>query len=252
MAKDQPKYRGRIGLYRADITPPERLEQTTIGREPMLSDLLEKLERSKAKKTHQHYVFAGPRGVGKTHLLSLLVHRIAGSAILNPQFTVVRFAEETHRLLSFADFLLRICEILGHQPDHHEWQTLYQELAEEDNDKEIIDTLQPRLDHYRQDTGRLLLLLVENLDEILMRQIKGKQDIHQLRNFLMTTPSCILIATSPIVFPGLTDVRQPFYDFFDIQTLDNLTQAETVAAIRACSSPTRPRIHAVPTPPTES
>ena len=32
--------------------------------------------------------------------------------------------------------------------------------------------------------------------------------------------------------PGLTDVGSPFYDFFDIQVLDNLTQQQTVDAIR--------------------
>ena len=103
-----------IGLFRAGLTAPDRLEQTTIGREEMLADLLEKLQRSTGKKTHQHYVFIGPRGIGKTHFLSLLVHRIESSPDLCGRFTIVRFAEETHRLLSFADFLLRVCEILSH------------------------------------------------------------------------------------------------------------------------------------------
>ena len=207
-----------IGLFRAGLTAPDRLEQTTIGREEMLADLLEKLQRSTGKKTHQHYVFIGPRGIGKTHFLSLLVHRIESSPDLCGRFTIVRFAEETHRLLSFADFLLRICEILTHTSEDAAWQELYAELAEEDDDQRIIDTLEPKLNRYRQDTGRILLVLLENLDEVLTRQIKSKQDIHRLRKFLMTSPSCILVATAPLTFPGLTDVKQPFYDFFDIQT----------------------------------
>lgn len=97
--------RGLIGLYRPGMTSPERLEKTTIGREEMLSDLLGKLSASAGKKTHQHFVFIGPRGVGKTHFLSLLRHRIASSPELQAKFTIVQFAEETHRLLSFADFL---------------------------------------------------------------------------------------------------------------------------------------------------
>ena len=95
--------RSPIGLYRAGITTPDRLEKTTIGREEMLRDLLEKLARWTRKKTHQHYAFIGPRGVGKTHFLSLLTHRIESSGELREKFTIVRFAEETHRLLSFAD-----------------------------------------------------------------------------------------------------------------------------------------------------
>ncbi len=233
MAEALSTPRTPIGLFRAGLTAPDRLEQTTIGREEMLADLLEKLQRSTGKKTHQHYAFIGPRGIGKTHFLSLLVHRIESSPDLCGRFTVVRFAEETHRLLSFADFLLRICEILTHTPDAVTWQEQYAELAEEDDDQRIIDALEPKLNRYRKDTGRILLLLLENLDEVLTRQIKSKQDIHRLRKFLMTSPSCILVATAPLTFPGLTDVKQPFYDFFDIQTLENLTQQQTVDVIRA-------------------
>ncbi|KKK57275.1 hypothetical protein LCGC14_3056100, partial [marine sediment metagenome] len=219
-------------LYRAGITSPERLEKTSIGREEMLGDLLQKIEHSTGKRTHQHYAFIGPRGVGKTHFLSLLVNRIESRAELRDKLTVVRFPEETHRLLSFADFLLRTCEILAQSDSDGEWQTLYEQLAEEDDDRRVIDTLEPKLNHYRQETGRVLLLLLENLDEVLTRQIKGSQDVHHLRKFLMTSPSCILVATAPIMFPGLTDVERPFYDFIDVQVLDNLTQQQTVDAIR--------------------
>ena len=231
-ADKSPSPRRPIGLYRPGLTSPERLDKTTIGREEMLRDLLEKLARSTEKKSHQHYVFVGARGVGKTHLLSLLVHRIKSSSELRDRFTVVRFAEETHRLLSFADFLLRICEILAQSNDNDEWQRLYAQLAEEEDDQRIIETLEPRLNSWREDTGRILLVLLENLDEVLTRQIKNAQDLHRLRSFLMTSPSCILVATSPLTFPGLTDVRAPFYDFFDIQVLDNLTRQQTVDAIR--------------------
>ena len=233
MAKSRSPARSRIGLYRPGMTSPDRLERTTVGREEMLRDLLEKLGRSAVKKTHQHYAFIGPRGVGKTHFLSLLVHRIESSEALRDKFTIVRFAEETHRLLSFADFLLRICEILAQSPGGGDWPQLYAELDEEQDDRRIIDTLEPKINRCREETGRTLLLLLENLDEVLTRQVKGQQDIHRLRKFLLGSPSCILVATAPIVFPRLTDVKDPFYDFFDVQVLDTLTRQQTLDAIRA-------------------
>ncbi|MGD0652799.1 MAG: tetratricopeptide repeat protein [Thermoguttaceae bacterium] len=233
MAETPSHKRGQIGFYRPGLISPDRLEHTTIGREYMLRDLMDKIENSYEKKTHQHYLFVGPRGVGKTHFLNLLEHRIACSPEMHKKFSIVRFAEETHRLLSFADFLLRICEILGKSKGNESWQKKYTEIAEQEDDQRIIDTLEPMLNQYRQDTGRILVLLLENLDEILTRQIKNSEDIHRLRKFLMMSPSCILVGTSPITFPGLTDVREPFYDFFDIQVLDNLTEQQTVDAIRA-------------------
>ena len=228
----ESEHRSRFGLYRAGISSAKRLESTTVGREEMVNDLVEKLGRSKKKKTHQHYLFVGPRGVGKTHLLSLLVHRLNEAEETAGQFTVVRFAEETHRLLSFADFLLRICESLAQLEGHEQWNAIFDEFAEEDDDQAVADSLEPKLDAYRKEHGRTLLILVENLNEILTRQIKDKTDIHRMRRFLMNTPSCILVATSPVMFAGVIDVAEPFYDFFDVQVIDALSRQQTIDAIK--------------------
>jgi len=55
-----------IGIYRANITPIERLIKTNVGRQELLDDLVEKLERNAKKRGGQHYLFIGPRGVGKS------------------------------------------------------------------------------------------------------------------------------------------------------------------------------------------
>ena len=217
----------RIGLYRPGLSSPERLEHTTVGREETLRDLLEKLERSSTKKTHQHYAFVGPRGSGKSHFLSLLQHRVESSSELRAAFTVLRFPEAPHRLLSFADFALRICELLAERESDPKWRELAAELGEEEDDRLIADALEPAINSYRDGSGRVLLLLLEGLDEILTRQIKSDRDIHHLRKFLMTTPSCILVASARVMFAGLTDNAQPFYDFFDVQTLADLDLQQT-------------------------
>ena len=80
--------------------------------------------------------------------------------------------------------------------------------------------------------GRTLLVMLENLGEILGRQIRAKNDVAALRKFLMADNGCLLVATAPLHFDGITDVRQPFYDFFDLQILENLSFEETVEVIR--------------------
>ena len=74
--------------------------------------------------------------------------------------------------------------------------------------------------------------MLENLGEILGRQIRDKNDIAALRKFLMADHGCLLLATAPLHFDGITDIGQPFYDFFDIQILENLTFEETIEVIR--------------------
>ena len=48
----------------------------------------------------------------------------------------------------------------------------------------------------------------------------------------MADNGCLLLATAPLHFDAITDVGQPFYDFFDIQVLESLSFDETVEVIR--------------------
>ena len=85
---------------------------------------------------------------------------------LGKAFTVLRFPEATHRLLSFADFTLRICELLTEVETDPKWAELCAELGEDEDDGLIADALEPAIDDYRRATGKLLLILLENFDEI--------------------------------------------------------------------------------------
>ena len=221
-----------VGLFRADITPVDRLLQTTVGRKEMLDDVLEKLGTNTDKKGVQHYVFIGPRGIGKTHFLTLLDNAVSNSEMLRDRYIVLRFPEENNRILSFADMLLGMVKLLGEKVDAEEWIKLYEVQSVNEDDQVIIDTIVPRLKLFRKQSGKMLLVLMENLDILLTQQIKNQQDIHRLRSFLMDSPSITLVGTSPVYFPGLYDIKSPLYDFFDIQVLEDLSENQTIDLIR--------------------
>jgi tetratricopeptide (TPR) repeat protein len=221
-----------IGIYRANITPIERLIKTNVGRQELLDDLIEKLERNAKKRGGQHYLFIGPRGIGKTHFLTLVENAVEVSGKLQNLYAVIRFPEENNRILSFADLLLGMIDILAEKDEGGEWRGLHQSLAEAERDEEIIDAILPKLKRYRKETGRTLLLMLENLDTLFTQQLKKEQDIHRLRSFLMDSPCTALIGTSPVYFPGLYSNKSPFYDFFDITPLEHLSEDETAELIR--------------------
>jgi tetratricopeptide (TPR) repeat protein len=232
MNPDIKQKNAHIGIYRANITPIERLIKTTVGRRELLDDLVEKLERNAKKRGGQHYLFIGPRGIGKTHFLTLIENAVEQEEKLQNLYMVIRFPEENNRILSFADLLLAMIDILAEKDQDGEWRTLHQSLAEAEKDEEIIDAIVPRLKRYRKVTGRTLLLMLENLDTLFTQQFKKEQDIHRLRSFLMDSPCTALIGTSPFYFPGLYSNKSPFYDFFDITPLENLSEEETADLIR--------------------
>ena len=229
----EPALNSNIGLYRSGVTSPERLRYTSVAREHLLDNAIESLRGSVDRKSKSHLLFIGPRGIGKTHLLSCIEDAVQSDQALGSRVVVVRFPEESNRTLSFADFLIGMCGILKEVlEDEPLWTELFAAVETEEDDARVADTLVPAIREENRRRGRTLLVMLENLGEILTRQIRDKNDVAALRKFLMADNGCLLLATAPLHFDGITDVGQPFYDFFDIQILENLSFEETVEVIR--------------------
>jgi tetratricopeptide (TPR) repeat protein len=228
--------RSQLGLYRSYLTSPEHRRYITVGRESILADTIAILRENIGKKPKHHQLFIAPRGSGKTHFLSLIEDEIHEDASLKHAYQVVRFPEEANRVCSFADFLLTICEVMQNndsvEEDDSPWKSLYEKLSTDDDDGKIADILGRAIrDEYRK-SKRVFVLMVENLNQILEKQMKSMKSVQALRGFLMGDNGCLLIGTSPMHFGSLTKADQPFYDFFDIQVLDLLTSEDTISLIR--------------------
>ena len=229
----EPALNSNIGLYRSGVTSPERIRHTSVAREHLLDNAIESLRGSVDRKSKSHLLFIGPRGIGKTHLLSCIEDAVQSDQALGSRVVVVRFPEESNRTLSFADFLIGMCGILKEVlEDEPLWTKLFAAVETEEDDARVADTLEPAIREQNRKHGRTLLVMLENLGEILGQQIRDKNDIAALRKFFMADNGCLLLATAPLHFDGITDVEQPFYDFFDIQILENLSFEETVEVIR--------------------
>ena len=229
----EPALPSNIGLYRSGVTSPERLRHTSVAREHLLDNAIESLRGSVGRKSKNHLLFIGPRGIGKTHLLSCIEYAVRSDEALDARVVVVRFPEESNRTLSFADFLIGMCGILKEVlEDEPLWAELFATVQTEEDDARVADTMVPAIREENRRRGRTLLVMLENLGEILGRQIRDRNDIAALRKFLMADNGCLLVATAPLHFDGITDVEQPFYDFFDIQILENLSFEDTVEVIR--------------------
>ena len=229
----EPALNSNIGLYRSGVTSPERIRHTTVAREHLLDNAIESLRGSVGRKSKNHLLFIGPRGIGKTHLLSCIEDAVQSDETLSASVVIVRFPEESNRTLSFADFLIGLCGILKEVlEDEPLWAKLFAAVETENDDAKVADALVPAIREQNRKHGRTLLVMLENLGEILTRQIRDKNDVAALRKFLMADNGCLLLATAPLHFDGITDVGQPFYDFFDVQILENLSFEDTVEVIR--------------------
>ena len=229
----EPNLNPKIGLYRSGVTSTERLRHTSVAREHVLDNAIESVRGSMGRKSKRHLLFIGPRGIGKTHLLSRIEDTVQSDEALRTGVVVVRFPEESNRTLSFADFLIGLCEILKDAVKNEPlWADIFARVQTEEDNSKVVDTLVPAIRRQNRERNRTILVMLENLGELFTRQIRDKNDLASLRKFLMADNGCQLIATAPLHFDAITSVEQPFYDFFDIQILENLSFEETVDVIR--------------------
>ena len=229
----EPNLNPKIGLYRSGVTSTERLRHTSVAREHVLDNAIESVRGSMGRKSKRHLLFIGPRGIGKTHLLSRIEDTVQSDEALRTGVVVVRFPEESNRTLSFADFLIGLCEILKDAvKDEPLWADIFARVQTEEDNSKVVDTLVPAIRRQNRERNRTILVMLENLGELFTRQIRDKNDLASLRKFLMADNGCLLIATAPLHFDAITSVEQPFYDFFDVQILENLSFEDTVEVVR--------------------
>ncbi|MCH8150513.1 MAG: ATP-binding protein [Planctomycetes bacterium] len=88
-----------LGLYRAGLTSPQHRRHITVARSAIVQDTLEILRSNASRRSKHHFLFIGPRGIGKTHLLSLIEDEIVNDSKLAAQYVVARFPEESHRCI---------------------------------------------------------------------------------------------------------------------------------------------------------
>lgn len=215
-----------VRLYRPQRTEPEFLEATSVGREPLLQEILERLERWKPGASRQHYLLIGPRGIGKTHLLRLVEHRVETNAGLKNRWMPIVMPEEFYSVTRISDLLLEILRLLSEERGLPAVAEVYQSVRYDEDDARVNDRCLDILRQLHRETGRALLLMVENLDRILERQIRTRAEIHKLRRIFLEEEWLVTICTSPTYLNAVASPEEPFFEFFQVHSLAELTAVE--------------------------
>ncbi len=212
-----------ISRFTPSLMSPEALEAIFVQREK-LADRLVELTRESVLTASKHYtLLIGPRGIGKTHLIALVYHRIAAMDDLRDHLRIAWLREEEWGVTSFLDLLLRIFNALSaeykdesrrlSESPLQRVESLY-ELPPDDAERMAMALLKEFVG------DRTLLLLMENLDTLFSEF--GEAGQRRLRSFLQENPFCAIIATAQSLFNGVSRQTSPFYGFFSIRHLEEL------------------------------
>lgn len=218
-----------FALYNPALLSPEALLGEFIARQPLLETLLDTIRQNTPDHAPQHLLLVGPRGMGKTTTLWAIAHRVNRDPVLATAWLPVVFDEESRRVGDLADFWLEAIRQWEHatQSAGDLTRPLLDRPGDDIEDRArrtFLDAIAPG--------GRRILLLIDNLNDVLA-SIRDPEPLHRLRAFLMDESRVMLVGGATRYFPEITDLDQPFYDFFRVFELKPLSLDEMKACLLA-------------------
>ncbi|MFT4556958.1 MAG: tetratricopeptide (TPR) repeat protein [Porticoccaceae bacterium] len=215
-----------IWRFTPSRTDPEVLESIFVQRENLLTSILDRVSESATTDNKHHLLLIGQRGIGKTHLISLLNYRIQQKAELAKQLRIAWFLED-ETITSFVQLLKRIYQLLSEEYPAEfpiEWLNDLLDESSEQIEKALEAELVQCFDN------QTLLLFIENLDYVFDGLSKEGQQ--KWRSFLQEHPFTCIVATSQRLFSGIKKREQPFFGFFTPIHLKPLQVSNAVDLLR--------------------
>jgi tetratricopeptide (TPR) repeat protein/DNA polymerase III delta prime subunit len=199
------------------------LETIFVQREALAEEIVESIRDSVLTQSKHHTLLVGPRGIGKTHLVSIVYHRIKAMEDLKDRYLIAWLREDEWGITSFLDLLLRIFRALLEERND---EILSQRVESFYELTEDIAEQQAELLIKEYVADRTLIVIAENLDDIF----DGLGDTGQgkLRSYIQENPFFSILATSQSLFNGVSVRTSPFYGFFLVHHLQELDFEDVV------------------------
>ena len=223
----------RRRLYNPAQLTPDELKSSFVARRETLEDMLRLLGEQVSGRPCQHLLLIGPRGMGKTTLGLRFLHAVDETPDLAAAWQPVAFYEESYEISDLGDFWLAALYHLTRATKEARWAAKAEHLARDESDAERLAAyaLAALLD-FRQESGKRLILFVENLD-LVFGQLRDERDVHALRAGLIEHPDILLIGSANAVFDAIRNHSKPFYEFFRLFFLRGLGQEDCLRILEA-------------------
>jgi len=215
-----------FSTFNPSAMPSNLIEGAFVQREKMASRLVDIFEDGARRESKHNVLLVGPRGIGKSHLVSLVYHRLKAKADLADRLCIAYLREDEWGIGSFLDLMLRIFRAAreesgsGSPDDIVNLSKFSRSQAEDQVWRRLRDLM----------GTRTLLVIVENLD-VVFEKI-GEQGQRQWRALMQTDPRWAILATTPALFSGISRQVSPFYGFFEVIHLQPLSFDDATALLR--------------------
>ncbi len=201
--------------FTPSLSDPKTLEALLIAREGLARAIVDAIRDSATTGNKHQRLLLGPRGIGKTHLVALIHHRVRADRALAARLRIAWLPEDPY-IAGYGTLLTLILRQLRRDEADLEWldERLDAVLDQDDAARQEVMLERLLLDVL---DDRTLLLIIENLDDLLLALREDGQ--RKLRAFVQNHGRVTILATSTRLIEALTEREKTFYGFFRTQTL---------------------------------
>ncbi len=206
----------RISAYTPSNMDREVLKRIFVQRETLLQRIVDRLAASMTTGDKDHILLVGPRGSGKTCMVSLAAWELQKKEELRDVMRIAWLGEDD-TFSGLIHFAFGIAKALADEYPAEfpaDFKSDVRGLSQDDAALSVLNTVIKNLKH------RQLLVITENLDQTF----SGLGDTGQkkLRAFLQETRRIAMLATSQQLFAAVSSRKEAFFGFFDTQHLQPL------------------------------
>ena len=194
-----------LTVFTPSVVEPDVLASFTVGRSHELATLTRSIDEAIASSARPHVLLVGSRGAGKSHLLALAAHHVRTEH--GQDVALAWMPEDVYSITSYRDLLAELYSLATGEPA---------------DPAASAGDLERRLVAHA--SGGPIIAIVENLNRLM--DLIGTDGQHALRAFLHNEQAIVLLASTPLLFEGITSHAEPFYGAFRVVTLGELSAAD--------------------------
>lgn len=200
-------------IFTPTALTPAQLSEATVGREQVISRVAARVRDAAISGARRHTLLVGSRGSGKTHTLAVALHRALADPKVTKAVALAWIPEDSLSISSYRDLLVEAGRALS--PELTEQARALRRARDHVGLEQLIEGYA---------ASRTVVLVVENLDRVF-RDL-GRVDTGALRAFVETSGRVLVLASTPLLFSGVTSRSEPWYGSFDVERLGELDVAE--------------------------
>jgi tetratricopeptide (TPR) repeat protein len=197
-----------LATFTPNAMSQEVLEGIFVQREELLRSVVQDLANS-VKGARQYLLLVGARGMGKTHFVSMVYHRLkALPEIQRPKGLMLAWLREeeygVNSWLYLVVEILRALELEGVEVKGAIAQLTGVSIVEAEYlaNRLLLEAI----------GDRTLLIITENFDKLLAGL--GDAEQFKFRSFLQENNCCSILATTPKITQDTSSRNKPFFGFF--------------------------------------